>query len=273
MQAILDPRAGLTVESLSYRGTELIIADMQRKAAGATYGIPILFPTPNRVRDSTYLFANRRYSAQMHGFVFRRAIAVEAVADDRAVGAMQFDGTDPLFPHAGSFKVAVSLQEDTIRWDFSVTNASELSLAYGIALHPFFIKRKGMHLVVNTQSLMEDVEKYPTGGLIPNAEAPWDFTQGVAVDSLAIDHVFVTEGPVQASLVSEEYTVEIVGSEIFDRTVIYTAEEQPFICVEPQSCSTDAHNLAEAGFGDAAALVIVEPGQCSDSWVEFRIKS
>jgi len=49
IRLVIDPEFGMTIHSLAYRGKELIHLDLDRRATGATYGIPILFPTPNRV--------------------------------------------------------------------------------------------------------------------------------------------------------------------------------------------------------------------------------
>src|ERR1700716_2528100 len=51
----LAPNAGANVFSISYKGTELIKSPKSLKELpGFAYGVPVLYPTPNRVRDGVF---------------------------------------------------------------------------------------------------------------------------------------------------------------------------------------------------------------------------
>lgn len=271
LMALIDPVWGMTVESLRHEGTELIVCDRERKMAGTTYGIPILFPTPNRVRDNAYIFDGRTIEAVMHGFIRHQEFSVTAVKPDAVSALVEFDGSNPLFPYVGTFEVDITVDEQSIRWSFSVTNAGQARFAIGLALHPFFRKTERMHLRANVGHLMEDIDKYPTGVLLPLESSAFDFSHPRAVSPLDIDAVFVTDGPIEAEISSATHTIAISGSDAFTHAVVYTGESLPFICVEPQSCATDAHNLSSRGYGEEAGLIIVEPGSRHHSWVRFEI--
>ena len=62
------------------------------------------------------------------------------------------------------------------------------------------------------------------------------------------------------------------SDEAFTHLVVYTPN-QPFFCVENQTCSTDAHNLASAGKKREAHLQICPPGQVRKGWVRFMVET
>jgi aldose 1-epimerase len=57
----------------------------------------------------------------------------------------------------------------------------------------------------------------------------------------------------------------------FTHLVVYTPQE-PWFCVENQTCSTDAHNLYTLGWDKESHLMVLEPGQTHSGFVEYRFK-
>lgn len=55
----LAPEHGFNVERIVYQNTDLIECDAERAQKGCTYAIPILYPTPNRVRNNQFCFEGR----------------------------------------------------------------------------------------------------------------------------------------------------------------------------------------------------------------------
>lgn len=269
--AVIDPSWGMSVESLCLSGDELIVCDLARKEAGAAYGIPILFPTPNRVKGGSYSFDGRTIGAKMHGFVRHERFIIESITDSRVSALLGFDGSNPFFPYLGTFRVEIACDDGGITWSFEVTNTGEERFSWGLALHPFFSKQPGMEISVNVRGLMEAIGHYPTGAVLPIEEGPLDFSQRTAVDQLEIDSVFITDGPVDAAIVGHLHTIALTASDAFDHVVVYTRVGQPFLCIEPQTCSTDAHNLTLSGYGAEAGLIVTDPGEQSRCWVRFDL--
>src|ERR1700757_896467 len=53
IEARVAPAAGSNLYSLKVRGTELLVTPTElSNLPGFRYGIPVLYPTPNRIRDS-----------------------------------------------------------------------------------------------------------------------------------------------------------------------------------------------------------------------------
>ena len=67
IKAEFDESDGMTCTSLVFNGDEYVYFDEKRKESGGTYGIPILFPTPNRVRGGSYSFGGRKIVGNRHG--------------------------------------------------------------------------------------------------------------------------------------------------------------------------------------------------------------
>ncbi len=273
VSARIDAQWGMTVESLCFEGQQLLVCDLERKRAGATYGIPILFPTPNRVRDLSYHYDGLLVEAMMHGFVRHRPFVVESATKSSVTGTLVFDGQDPLFPYRGTFALTISATESSLTWDFVIRNQDSRTFSWGLGLHPFFVKDLRTRLAVNVGCVMEAVDNFPTGAVSPVAGTPWDFNAMTDVDVLAIDQVFLTDGPIKATIAGSGPTVTISASDEFGHAVIYTAPQHPFLCVEPQTCSTDAHNLSSAGLGQYAGLQVTEAGSEAHLWVRLDIEA
>ncbi|NLZ76439.1 MAG: aldose 1-epimerase [Spirochaetales bacterium] len=260
---VVDPEMGLTVESFTWNGEELIHHDPARKEAGRTYGIPILFPTPNRVANDRYAFNGNVVPAVMHGFLRHRAFHIESGSDTHVAGRIIFDGSEPLFPYDAEVLVTLSLIGSTLRWEFHVMNTGDEPFAYGLAIHPFFVKKNGMTLEINAhRRLVTDEHMLPTEEVVEERLSS-------DVDSLSIDGIFKTNGPSASTLRGDGVALKIQGGPAFGYTVVYTDAELPFITVEPQSCAINAHNLVNR---ELAALQILESGKERQHWIEIRVE-
>jgi aldose 1-epimerase len=133
-----------------------------------------------------------------------------------------------------------------------------------------------MEIMTNRDYEMEaDSQLLPTGNLLAVQGTEKDFSSKTKVSALSLDSVFTTSGrkPMLASLSYPECTLEMSGSEQFTHAVVYTRKELPFICLEPQTCSTDCHNLYTKGFISQSGLELVEKGGYDKGFVEFRWKA
>ena len=66
-------------------------------------------------------------------------------------------------------------------------------------------------------------------------------------------------------------SMDIECSEAFNHAVVFTSPEKEFFCIEPQTCSTDAFNMAEKGFAKEAHLLTLEPGNKHMHRISFRL--
>lgn len=260
MSAIVDMDEGMNVVSLMYKDVETIICDNERRMNGGTYAIPILFPTPNRTNNNFYIFNGRKTETVMHGSARHTAFDVVENSQEHVLGKASFGQVQLL--------VGVSLDFDVIRWDFEVRNGSPEEFPFSIALHPFFSKDVFRYLSSDIEEeMVASEELIPTGNMIRLAP---DYMDRKDVDTISLDTVFFSPRAITSTLYAKDFAMEIKGSEDFKHVVIYTNPEKDFLCVEPQTGSTDFVNLHQKGFEREANMLTVKPSGNKKLHVEFK---
>jgi aldose 1-epimerase len=89
-----------------------------------------------------------------------------------------------------------------------------------------------------------------------------DIQQLVDVEKKNLDLVYYSkEHTVATDFFTGEAQYRLFGSEGFHHTVIYTPKGASFVCIEPQSCSTDYINLFARGFQQVSGCQFLQPGE------------
>jgi aldose 1-epimerase len=283
LEALVDPSHGMNVVSLRYRGVQLLWYDQQRYLAGLTYGSSVLFPTPNRVRDERFVFNGLTYAPmRMHGFAKDSAFSVELSRSDAVSACLSGRFTlsfghpsFPAFPFPLELTVAVTLSDGSIRWDYRVRNIGSSALGYGFALHPFFVRPSGSSLRLDAPYVMEaGDDKLPTGALLAVSGTSYDLRGGRSVeDATGLDSVFYrSSGSFGCRLsLPDVATIGLSASDEFRHFVVYVPADSQFFCVEPQTSSSDCHNLYARGCRDVSNLLVVPTGEDRCGWVDMAI--
>jgi aldose 1-epimerase len=290
------PETGANLFSYEFGGKELLHSPGQlgalQKGGGGT---PILYPTPNRVRDGRFTFEGRDFSfsddgrTTLHGLVLRipwrsanpvfdgtapnvKAVSIRLWVDFEP-GMAHFDR----FPIRHRLELTYRLEATGITARFAVFNLDSERLPFGIALHPYFNilgLRAETFVQVPAEKKMEATpDLLPTGALLALDGASFDLRQPRALSELSLDDVFWGMRPDRPAGYEARdlgLRVSLPASEDFTHMVVYTPAGRPFFCLENQTCSTDAHNLHARGLTDESNLLIVEPGSSWTGWVEFR---
>lgn len=287
------PKAGCNVASLRYKDREILRQPPSaEEQAGFLYGVPLLYPTPNRVRNSTFTFVGRTYSFTpnnnghfLHGLVHSAPFTIVDRKDRDGVASATFElpfrAGDPWFerfPHEHVLRVAVDVFSNAVRWTYTVDNSKgEDAVPYGFGIHPWFLyqgSRAQTRLTVPATHWMHAVDLLPTGQLAPLEGSPFDARHGRSLEGFVIDDVYfgmTTDQPARIHFEQAGLAVTLKASPEFTHLVVYTPEE-PWFCVENQTCSTDAHNLYAKGFEKESHLLIVPAGQSRSGWVEMRFE-
>jgi aldose 1-epimerase len=255
-------------------------------------GTPILYPSPNRVRDAEFSFDGRtfRFPANdrthfLHGLVRDQAWECDepAVGDDRIAATTRIRFTPgsaiyELFPIRNTLELTYSVRPGIVRLDFRVCNEdASQRLPFGLAIHPYFHilgGREQVRVQVPAQAWMEAEALLPTGRLVPMDQGPADLRQPTPLSELDLDDVFwglreATPQVIWYDALGKK--VMLTAPDFFSHSVVYTPPAFPFFCVENQSCSTDAHNLYARGLTDEARLTILGPGESLETWVEIQV--
>lgn len=287
--ATFVPAAGANVQSVKRRGIEYFHQPEElSKLPGVRCGNPVLYPTPNRIKGGSFEFEDKKYvfregpGNHIHGLVNSAEFtgeSTEVTSESVSVtAAIRFDDQSErgkLFPWAHTFRIKVTVREGSVRWEYEVDNdTSEQVLPFGVAFHPYLKyqgTRQDAFLHVPAQSLMASVKQLPTGKLLDLEGHALDARKPVSLAGYDSDDVFfgmVPEKPARLEFRDVGRSVTFKASKEFTHLVVWTPG-RPFLGIENQTCSTDAHNLAAQGLNEIAHLQLCPPGEKRQGWVEY----
>jgi aldose 1-epimerase len=276
--ARVNPADGMNIYQLIYDGKLVTAWDEGRFERKATYGIPVLYPTPNRSANGKIQIGEKIFDATMHGLVKNLPYEVTEmqVLSDKVclTGTLTWDENQPdfaRFPYVSKLLISVEVREESAVWSYEVINEGDEPLSYGIAIHPFFSKREQqVSITVPAHSVMEMTEeKIPTGRLLAVEGTEFDLETPKSVADLNLDHVYTDrEVGKKENIYYEDMHVELKASDEFTHVVVFTPETD-FFCIENQSCSTDCFNLHKKGFEKEAGLETVAVNDSKKGFIEF----
>ncbi len=242
-----------------------------------SYGIPILFPFPNRIKDGTFTFRGKQYQVDppRHGFVRdKRWIVAGSGASDQEGAWIHctldaYDYPDQIlkqFPFLFQFEVTYRLKNGKLEMNTTVRNTGTDLLPFGFGIHPYFRKSELGTLQVKARKYWELVETLPTGKLL-DVIGHFDLRQPVDVNKLQLDDIFTDlvsdpDGSIECILADSrnatQTIVEFDGRQ-FPNVVLFTPPApRKAICIEPYTCPTDAFNLSNNGI--ESNVIALPPG-------------
>jgi aldose 1-epimerase len=293
IEARIAPEAGGNLFSFKVGGDELLdhpekLADLARHG-----GMPVLFPTPNRVRDAVMTFQGQTFHFKandrtnfIHGLVKTRPWqqARPPRADGHeAVAALVLDWDErqpewSAFPIKHRLTVTYTVEAGGLRIGYRVHNLDRRLLPYGFGLHPYFRilgARKDVTITVPLDQRMEAVNLLPTGTLLPVAGTPYDLRRPTPLEGLALDDVYFGLTPARRARIhyqSAGLEVTLAASREFTHLVVFTPPRRPIFALEDQTCSTDAHNLWSQGKKAESHLLVLAPGASGHGQVTWSLK-
>ena len=263
------------------------VAFEEFRAKPTSYGIPIMLPFPNRIRDGRFTFNGETYSIDppRHGMVRDKTWRVVKTGASDADGAWvqsmldAHDYADRIlnqFPFPFRANVTYRLSGRTLEMTTAIENTGEADMPFGFGIHPYFRRPDRVTVRVPAGARWELEESLPTGRLL-DVEGRYDLRDGADVATLELDDNYTqldvdAEGMVRCAIDDAESgsrtEVEFDGSE-FRHVVVYTAPApRRAVCVEPQTCPTDAFNLAARGV--AADMIVLAPGERRTFTIRIR---
>ncbi len=249
------------------------------------YGVPIMYPYPNRIRDGRFTFGGQEYTQPIggrgphaiHGVTRERAWTVEA-ADVDADGAFcrasvtTGDTADDIWPWRSRITFEYRLRGATLRMRADAANLDNSPMPMGFGIHPWFDvplgpgggSRQTMELRAAAASFWELDETLCTTGTVLSAERGFDTRRWHAIGDAFIDDVYtgldVHDGWFTAE-VRDPFngrSIAVRSDAQFREHVIFAPLHASVVCLEPYTCATDAFNLAARGVD--AGMIVLEPG-------------
>lgn len=263
-------------------------------------GTFVLWPFPNRVRDKRYTYQGHIYSLEdvqrpgfatlIHGLVFDRPWQyTQPIIGPNEVRVTTYVDVNAESPHYSGYpfdsrlSLTYTLSGTELTVTYQIHNKSALTLPFGFALHPYFSTFADKHdvlLSIPAQAVMEaDDEMLPTGRIFDVNQvmyAMYDLREPLPVACLKLDHVYTRLDKPALSIL--DYTkfgmqLHISATDDFTHVVIFTPEQLPAVCIEYQTCSTDAINLHQqsSALREAAHLLEVQPGETFSGAIRYNV--
>jgi aldose 1-epimerase len=279
---------------------DLIYTDQELLKKRGFTGTFVLWPFPNRVRDKRYTYQGQVYSLEVvqrpgyatliHGLVFDRPWQYsQPVIGPDAVSVTTYVDVNTESPHYTGYPfdsrltLTYTLSGTELTVSYQVHNKSTRTLPFGFALHPYFSTFADKHdvlLSIPAQAVMEaDDELLPTGRIFDVKQvmyAMYDLREPLPVAYLKLDHVYTRLNRSAPGIL--DYTklalqLHISATDDFTHVVIFTPDQVPFICIEYQTCSTDAINLhnQSGALREAAHLLEVQPGETFSGALRYAV--
>jgi aldose 1-epimerase len=255
-------------------------------------GMPVLYPTPNRVRNGVFVYEGKIYTQVKRGEpVFEHGLVhsepwsfkePEVKSDSVTLTtSIDFDSESELFesfPFKHRLQMNFCLQADGIKITYCIENKDNKEIPFGFGLHPYFMKLSGekkTYIKLPAKYLMDYTsDLLPTGRLIETKGTIYDITNPVSIGNFDLDHVFTCidrnkYAEVEYRTLGLKITLETTPD--FTHMVVYSPRGNDFFCIENQTCSTDAHNLFDRGFEQESGLKMVPAGEKHTGTVKYKV--
>lgn len=254
-----------------------------------SYGIPVLFPFPNRIRDGVFTFGGEQFNVNppRHGFVRDKPWRVESCGASDEAGAWIVSSFDAAsypeailrqFPFPFRLEVTYRLFQSRLRMETLITSTGDKTMPVGFGIHPYFRKPARGALTVPAEARWELSDSLPTGKLLP-LEHDYDLRDGKDLDGLSLDDIYTTirndaDGNVRCSLEDSDggtRTIVKFPASQFPNVVVYTPPApRQAVCIEPNSCPTDAFNLQARGI--ESNVIALGAGETARFEVNFYVQ-
>jgi aldose 1-epimerase len=284
LEAAFAPEAGLVGCSLRHRGEELL---GQRKGleeyarSGSTFGIPFLHPWANRLAGFSYAVGGHEVSLDRDSELLRleehglpshglRPGGLEWEVADRGDGlraSAAFDSARlEAFPYPHKLAVDVSLADDALTLETTVTPTSATSVPIAFGYHPY-LRVPGAPRAEWEVDMPVDRRLVLDENMIPTGEGEMPaFRSGRLEDRSLDDGYELPEHPRPFTVSAAGRTIGVEFLEGYTHAQAYAPAEQDLICFEPMTApanaliSHDGLRLAAPGEPFHAAFCITVDG-------------
>ena len=285
------PVNGFNLYEWTVDGNEILMKPDDITAFGAKYGTPILFPTPNRIKDCVYSWngvkrtqQKRGVPVQRHGLVMDEPFKVKRLewGDDCAlcegeIAICEGDGLHEGYPFPCTLTVIYTLDQAGVHFEAKIKNDGTEMMPFGLAIHPYFSKRGDANkcfIKVPVKRYYEaDENLIPSGRILPEEEEKNICDEFKSVESLYLDTVFRGMSADKAAYVKyEDVMVRIASSDCFRNAVVFTPHNRPGFCIEPQTNATDFMNMHARGQIDESGLLVIPAGQTFECFIDMTVE-
>ena len=252
------------------------------------YGIPILFPWPNRIDRGRFTFDGQEYQLDapeqgahvLHGFVLNRPWAVVGAGSSEEEGAWvrsrfrsaEYPDVMRQFPFPFEVAGTYRLLGGVLELEIEATNTGAADMPAGLGMHPYFplpLSDQGSRDRCTVRMPAERTWRLrsdciPTGEVL-DVSGVHDLRRPAALAGRFYDDVWtgvaLSDGWSRCVCTDPDggMSVAMEADSAFRELVLYAPENRPVLCFEPYTCATDAVNLQARGID--AGLIRLRPGE------------
>ena len=227
---------------------------------------PVLFPIVGTLKNNSYLYKGQVHALSRHGFARDNVFNLKEQTENTASFTLSSNNDTKIqYPFDFELELKYTLQNNTLRLDYFVTNKGDEPMPFSIGAHPAFalpgnfkdysLKFEKDEPLVSTQ-LEND--------LISDKTVTLPAQDGVL--PLSYD-IFENDALIFKQLESDAITIQKNGSDYikvsfpdFPHMGIWTKQNAPFLCIEPwQGYSDSATSLGN--IVEKEGIVLLAPGK------------
>lgn len=252
------PQRGAIVTRFEVGDRRVLFLDgetLRDPAKNVRGGVPVLFPTPGKLANDSWSYANKTGTQKQHGFA--RNVAWRVTERGAATAVLSIESNDETraqYPWDFTFDMAFSVSGPTLRLEQRIANKSASPMPCGVGFHPYFQiadRDKGEATITTlARRAFDNVTKQTI-----ELRGPIDLTQK-EVDLHLLDH-----GSTESELRGPNGGVKLRGSAEYTHWVVWTLAGRDFVCLEPWTCPGNALNTGER-------LLVLAPGETRTLWLD-----
>lgn len=294
----ISPKYGSNLYQIKYGRYELMYCDKQALAEKHDFtGCFVLWPFPNRVAGRKYSFNGKNFlltdviipkgnEVLVHGLVRDREwiFSTPQIRENNVsvTTSVQINERSPYFenfPFPSILSLTYTLSINGVTISYKVENKGKEKLPFGFALHPAFSTL--LSGINDTYiSLASNIVEETNNDLLPTERKldvntvmykQFNLQKPKPVSSLELDHIY-SDSPSGESFVvdhtKQKIRVKLTHSDEFRYNIIFTMEGDTFICLEPQTCITNAINLDYKKYN----LLSVDQGEIYSGYIAYSVE-
>ena len=228
---------GAELKSLVYNDTQYIWEGKAEVWAGSC---PLLFPICGGLKNDKYVFNGKEYTLEKHGYARSKTFEVESKPDTNVVFLHKSnDETRLKFPFDYELRVVYTLNEKTLKVDYSVKNQNDDTMYFSIGSHEGYYTPEGIedYDVIFPQN--ETLDSYVLyGNLLSNQKLPIIKDSNVlplydkyfTVDALVFKDLKSKSATLRNRKTGRALRVDFPDDKYF---LLWHKPNSPYICLEP----------------------------------------
>lgn len=260
-EASILPEKGATIVSLKKDEKDFLYRNDEnlRSSERPRCGIPFLFPIFGRLKDSKYIWDEKEYAMEIHGFGHTSTWTVVSQLKNRLVLVLE-SNEETLAQYPFRFRVTLdfTMEDGTLNIVQTYENLDITPMPYNYGFHPYFLTEKLENQQVETYAdTYFDFAKGPSA--FGHGKVSLSMPEGAPETGAAFMGV---HSPTILHNKAEGRKLTMEFDDSFHTHVLWAQAGKPFLCVEPVNGTADGLNT-----GDYLTL---NPGEIKTAFVRLR---